>query len=391
MKKFIPFLWMVLPLAGLLNNAQAELGTNHLRAGADVSLSFQGAAVHDHQALSIGPQAFGSFLNVSAYPWANRVGLDALLVYSNLIVFSTDVDFQENGVFYRRQDLVAYNANAGTFSKFFDGQAAGIPSGANLDAATLESETNILFSLDITLLLPNGNVAKDEDVIQYNSSGLSKAYRGGADLGISSRCDLDALYIPANVSTAVYYSLDVTEADGAQPVRPYGVWAKYTGLSTKPVIHNPGFPLSANLVCLDEPLDSDGDWLTDYEEASGLDEPSSTFPGTAIALSPNGHNSNPALPDTDQDDVPDGEEAAAGTRPRDQSDYLHLVSLVETRPEQEITWASVNGKRYELQSTDYLQQFTNTVFSGVVASGSLTTRTNALSDTIQFYRILLVP
>jgi gliding motility-associated-like protein len=60
--------------------------------------------------------------------------------------------------------------------------------------------------------------------------------------------------------------------------------------------------------------DCDNDGLTNYEEATGIDDP-------ATPANPKGIKTNPLNPDSDGDGVTDGQEALDGTNPNDPCDY----------------------------------------------------------------------
>ncbi|KAI9550000.1 hypothetical protein GHT06_003265 [Daphnia sinensis] len=73
--------------------------------------------------------------------------------------------------------------------------------------------------------------------------------------------------------------------------------------------------------------DCDKDGLTNYEEATGIDDP-------ATPANPKGNKTNPLNPDSDGDGVSDGQEALDGTNPNDGCDYK-LSSQVFAKVSQE--------------------------------------------------------
>ncbi|MCK5528903.1 MAG: hypothetical protein KAI74_04415, partial [Kiritimatiellae bacterium] len=100
------------------------------------------------------------------------------------------------------------------------------------------------------------------------------------------------------------------------------------GTSNVALIGESGIDARADLVSLDYPRDSDGDWLTDLEEYSGIDEVSSTMPGTAAPLLPRGYVTSSILYDTDGDSVSDGLEAIYGTDPTDPLSFSEFSGAV---------------------------------------------------------------
>lgn len=390
-------LWTIAVLLLLTSTTWASLTTNAVRLAVDVKASVRGVEYSDDTAVSIGSKAAGIFFSGSLAGLPERVGLDALLVYSNKIIFSTDVDFEKDGTVYADEDLVAYDANAGTITRFLDGSAIGIPPRADINAACFVGNgTNLYFSLDVTANLPGAGVVDDEDVIQYDWTTLTKRFDGTADLRIPPAADLDALYLGAE--GILYFSLDTTQTMGAgnKTGSDEALWAHYiSGGFTLLLATNEQVAGRADLVSLDYPKDTDNDWLTDFEEVSGIDEASSTFPGTSTVLTPDGNISNPEIADTDSDGLTDGQEAASGTNPTNDTDYLKIVSItVEDETNNVVKWSSVDGKYYALDDAVSLpDEFTNEVAGSIAAASgtNMTVYTNYNAGEKSFYRIRLEP
>lgn len=392
-------LWPIAVLLFLTSTAWASLATNAVRLTVDVKASVRGVEYPDDTAVSIGANAAGVFFSGSSAGLPERVGLDALLVYSNKIIFSTDVDFEKDGTVYADEDLVAYDANAGTITRFLDGSAIGIPPRADINAACfVGTGTNLYFSLDVTANLPGAGVVDDEDVIQYDWTNLTKRFDGTADLRIPPAADLNALYLEGGTENALYFSLDTTQTMGVgnKTGPDEALWAHYiSGGFTLLLATNEQVAGRADLVSLDYPKDTDNDWLTDFEEVSGIDEEASTIPGSAIMLSPDGNISNPEIADTDSDGLTDGQEAACGTNPTNDTDCLKIVSItVEDATNNVVRWLSADEKYYALDSTELLSEgFTNEVAGNIgAASGTnQTSYTNHNAGDKLFYRIRLEP
>ncbi len=81
--------------------------------------------------------------------------------------------------------------------------------------------------------------------------------------------------------------------------------------------------------------DDDGDGLADLEEITGQ----GFIPSTA---------SDSLLADSDGDGQGDGEEAAAGTNPRDATSQLRLTSIVTTGGVRQVAWRAREGRTYNV-------------------------------------------
>lgn len=373
--------------------SHAQLASNNVRFCPDVTSVFRLNQYTPRQIISAGPYAAGSLYSALSADLPPGVRLDALIVHSNLIVFSTDVSFFKGGTLYNDEDLVAYDVNSGAYSMYFDGTANGVPAGADLDAAALDPCGSTLYlSFDILVVLPGVGRVCDEDVVEFVGGVFTTVHRGSA-VGIPPMADMDAFYLD---EMRAYFSLDITATIGGFTATDEDVWVMdLTYSNILGVISNIGLEARADLVCLNCPWDSDGDWLTDFEEASGLDEPASTYPGSSVVLSPGGNRSDAFTWDTDHDGMGDGAEAACGTSPTNQADLLALIDAVPAGGTNLVVrWRSVPGKSYTLYSSVLLTNgFTNVVAAGypAAASTNITTYTNYgvnLDDRL-FYRVRL--
>ncbi|MDA7656631.1 lamin tail domain-containing protein, partial [Akkermansiaceae bacterium] len=102
----------------------------------------------------------------------------------------------------------------------------------------------------------------------------------------------------------------------------------------------------------------------------------------------NALGTNPNLFDTDADGSSDGAETIAGTNPLDTSDYFRILSVgpSDTPDVIEITWASVTGKTYLVESSSDLAG--NWSLHDSVTAGASTSRTtDQTSGERKFYRI----
>ncbi len=313
--------------------AVAQISASRVRVAADIGTAIHGTPFRDREPASVGNSTAGPFTAALGALLPDRVAIDALCATSNRIVFSSEVDFRVQGATYRDEDLVAFDPVAGSFAMFLDGSAAGLPVAADIDAATFLSPTatELYISFDAPVRLPGGVRARHNDVVRYNGSTFSIAYSAQA-LGIPPGANIDALHSDGDL----YFSLDVTAGNAHSAP---GITATdhefWTYIPAGPnVVPFSGMPIApaADVVAMDEPIDRDGDWLSDFEESTGIDEAATTFPGRDIPLSPNGRLSSPTRADSDSDGQHDGAEAAARTHPNDDTDYLHVTKITREGP-----------------------------------------------------------
>jgi hypothetical protein len=303
--------------------ASLELSADNIRFSSDITTQVDASYYKDEYVVSVGKYTAGPLFDSILAGIPGGAEIDALLVYSNRIVFSTDIDFKKDEVIYANEDLVLLDAANGQLGIFFDGSAHGVKPSANLDAVAISGKdiTDPLYlSFDITVTLPTIGVVNDEDIVILDG-GIFTGVIKGVDLGIPIPADIDALYIRDNT---LYFSLDITvDINGSIGVDS-DLWAMDMGTSNVTLLGSMGIDSRADLIGLDQPVDTDGDWLTDYEEYSGLDEPASTVPGLSLPLSPRGYVTSVILPDTDGDKVNDGLEAIYGTDPTDPLSFPDL-------------------------------------------------------------------
>lgn len=106
-------------------------------------------------------------------------------------------------------DLVAWNGTG--FTLFFDGNAAGVPAGAKIDAvARMRSGgvTSTIFSFDVAVALPGGLTVDDEDLVAWTGFAWSLHFDGSAN-GVPEFLDLDG-FDQDQVNGARYFSFDTS-------------------------------------------------------------------------------------------------------------------------------------------------------------------------------------
>lgn len=379
---------MAVALAGLPAGAQL-LSTTNLRytlesAQAVRTSGVDGSVYYQNEIVSSGPQVSGLLATLD-FLSAGRVGIDALIMSGYTIVFSSDVGFSVNGESFADEDLVRYDPVNKTFSLYLSGTSIGIPDTLDLDAATVEPDTGAIFlSVDGAF-----SVVDDDDILCYSNGAFTLSYEGQLDIGIPKRADIDGLY---HDGTYIYFSLKTTEVIGVYTGRDEDVfiWNPDSGALVG-VLHPPGLRHGADVRGIERIVDSDGDWLSDFEEWTGLDETGTTIPGGVAALGPNGFLSDGVLVDSDYDGYTDGEEGLAGTNPTNNQDYLRVTLITATNNGNVVGWPSAAGRNYDLQASTALSGFTNIVADDVASGGTYTRVTNADAGRATFYRVRLDP
>jgi hypothetical protein len=109
------------------------------------------------------------------------------------------------GLVAESRDVIRYNGSS--YSLYFDGSAAGVPSGAAVDALSIDQTGAILLSFDIGVSV--GRVtAADEDLLRY-SNNTFMLYFDGSSVGVANALDLDAVhFLPG--SNQLLLSFDTT-------------------------------------------------------------------------------------------------------------------------------------------------------------------------------------
>lgn len=112
----------------------------------------------------------------------------------SLRLFSLDTFVElPGGVVADRDDVVQYDG-AG-YAVLLDGSGAGLPDGARIDALGWRRQggvASLLLSTDLTVELPGGLVAEDEDVVAWDGAVWSLVLDGSA-AGVADGLDLDGI------------------------------------------------------------------------------------------------------------------------------------------------------------------------------------------------------
>lgn len=385
-------LWCLIPALFLAcaGRAATTLSNDNARVTLGAGTTVKGTGFGHEQIVSIGSYAAGPL----AVPLPARVGIDAIMIASNIVYFSTDAGVTLGGTNFADEDIIAYDPGAGTFSMFWDGSffsLLDLPEGADLDALIwMQSEHSFLASFDRPFIqAATGDRFDANDVLLWLGGVFTNYLDGATDLGIPDRCNLDALH---RIGQDLFFSLDTTAVIASMTGTQNTVWCY--DMTGHTVSQADDLPLGSqgDLAGLDHWFDSDGDGLSDFEELSGQDEGGTTWTPNTVPLGPNGYHSLTNVVDSDGDGLTDGQEAFTGTNPTNANDYLHITSIAKTETNRfAITWTSVSNRLYHFEGATNSAPYTPIAGPIVAAPGSQTTYTNASNPNLRFYRVVVKP
>jgi hypothetical protein len=196
--------WIGLP-ALAVSVALAGAAGADVAVSPDIAVDLSGTAVGHHEAAvddlmgGIALETFGG-LPPSADVDAYHEETDGSVLFST----DTTVSLGGGAVVAEPEDVVKFDG--GVYSLVFDGSANGVPAGANVDAVTRDSGGDLILSFDVSVALPGGVTADDEDLVRFDGANWSLAL------------DLSSLAVSPPFDAA---GLDVDAVDA----RPGGVWA----------------------------------------------------------------------------------------------------------------------------------------------------------------------
>ncbi|MEM7324701.1 MAG: tail fiber protein [Actinomycetota bacterium] len=127
------------------------------------------------------------------------VGPRPVPVNQDLVYVTAPTDGSVAGINYLKSDVMVYNNNGGTWSKFFDGAANGVAP-ANIDAVAVISDTEVLLSFAGSVTPPGLGSLDDSDVVRFDpTTGTWTRVLVGATIGLTSGGeDIDALDLADN-------------------------------------------------------------------------------------------------------------------------------------------------------------------------------------------------
>lgn len=133
-----------------------------------------------------------------------RADLDALQIEANYDrLFSLDGDVTLGGTHFRAADVI--RLHAGAFSKSFDASAASVPFGVDCDAVARAADGRLLLSFDRSFRV-GGLLIRPVDVVSHNGTSFEMVFDGRA-AGLPAGSNLDALDSTGS-NTELLFSLD---------------------------------------------------------------------------------------------------------------------------------------------------------------------------------------
>ncbi len=149
------------------------------------------------------PSFFMFYLSGQSLGILEGVNIVASDFYGNDILFSVDIPINLDGKPFTERDIILYEGS--NFTKIFNGADAGIPEGAQIDAATVLSDGNIIFSLDIPVKI-GSLFFKPIDLIKYDGISVDFYFNGTA-IGLPESANLDGVWVSPEGS--ILFSLDI--------------------------------------------------------------------------------------------------------------------------------------------------------------------------------------
>ena len=116
-------------------------------------------------------------------------------MYNGLSLFVLDSAATLASVLATPRSVMRLDPATGTSSIFFDGAANGVPDGAMIDAVALINDTDLLLSFDVAVALPGGVYADPRDLVRFNvGTGKYSLYFNGAAAGIPEGVNLQDVH-----------------------------------------------------------------------------------------------------------------------------------------------------------------------------------------------------
>lgn len=179
-------LFLLLLAAAAQARAATELAT--ISASPDTTAVFGGLEIRDHGVFSddlaglLAPVSLGDLPESAAVDAFHDAG-------DGTVLFSLDTGADLDGLPVSPADVVSWDGS--TYALVFDALAAGVPAGTDLDALTADGD-DLLLSFDTTVDLPGGPF-DDEDLVRWDGSTFSLELDGEA-AGVPPGADLDAAH-----------------------------------------------------------------------------------------------------------------------------------------------------------------------------------------------------
>lgn len=180
-------------LSLLLLYAQVSLALtplDALRYAPDITVDLSGTTVDHNDVAEDDLGGLVTLVDIGAIPSAAIVSAyDVLDSGKQLLAFDIDLELP-GGLIVRPGDVVSYDG--ATYTRIFDATANGIPRGVITDAVAAIGPMDLLLSFDVTLALGD-IVATDRDIVRFHD-GVYSLFFDGTAAGVTPGTDLDGLH-----------------------------------------------------------------------------------------------------------------------------------------------------------------------------------------------------
>ncbi len=309
----------------------------------DVTTSFAGQTFDDEDVVEeLRPAGTLTQISLGAIPGSAALGAYHVRAGGTQVVSFETTVVLPGGLVAEPRDVVQTNFDGtASYSSVFDGSANGVPAGARVDAIGFTNNVggDILLSFDTTVTLPGPITADDEDVVQLTGSSFTILFDGSA-AGVPAGLDLDGFnLVTANGHLLV--SFDTSGIVGGVAFQDEDVLEYTPSGSTWEMAYDgsalhPDWP-ATNLGGADILTDLDSDEQADeYETNTGIylsqydtgTDPADTDTdndllidgvetSTGVYSTPQNTGTSPLDQDSDDDGFNDGVEVNLGSDPND--------------------------------------------------------------------------
>ncbi|MEJ8569434.1 hypothetical protein [Elongatibacter sediminis] len=238
------YTYMTVAACAALAAGPVSAQVESVQVSADITLALASVTTADHDPARDNLAGNVTLQDIGTIPAAADLTLYHVLGNGDrLLGFDTTVELP-GAVRASPSDVVRYDGNA--YSLEWDGSAAGVPSGARLDALSVDGAGKLLLSFDIAVALP-GLTVMDEDVVLVDGASYLMFFDGSLDL-VPEAANLDALHFAPD-SGSIYVSFDIagevggmvfSDEDLLQLDAPGGTWAMAYDGSDQHAAWNPG-------------------------------------------------------------------------------------------------------------------------------------------------------
>lgn len=188
----------VLAIIGLVPGLAFAGNPNSFEMSPDITIDIGSSVATDEDVISEGFPVFLGDLpgNADLTAFHRLPNSDAL--------FALDITVMlPGGQLCRPGDVIRHDGS--TYSLEFDGFANGVPTGARIDALSVDDNGKLILSFDVTLML-DGDLVADEDLTKFDGAGFDQVFDASAQ-GINGALDLDAVHFEP-VSQLLLVSFD---------------------------------------------------------------------------------------------------------------------------------------------------------------------------------------